>query len=82
MDLARMLLAECSDRELATDAGIKRAVRHAELKGVPAKALGSMLAARYRQITWGSPLMAWAGGKKDGYNPSSRALFWARVFAT
>ena len=82
MRRARALLAGWNDRELASDSGLRRAVRHARQEGISAKALGYAVAERYKRAEWSSPMMVWADAETDGYNPYSRALFWARLFST
>jgi hypothetical protein len=80
--LARNLLLEFTDRELASDLGIKRAVLRGCGEGIHPRPLGSMVAERLRLAAWDSPIMAWANEREDGYNPYSRALFWARLYAS
>ncbi|MCF8105294.1 MAG: hypothetical protein K9K64_07425 [Desulfohalobiaceae bacterium] len=79
---ARKLLLTFSDQELAQDSGLKRAVLQGSCEGIHPRAVGLMAAERLRLATWDSPIMAWATECVDGYNPYSRALFWARLYGT
>ena len=79
---ARSLLRSFSDTELGRDDGLKHAVLSGLRRGIHAKTTGYLVAERYRLADWSSPLMAWAAADRDGYNPFSRALFWARYHST
>jgi hypothetical protein len=39
-----------------------------------------MAAERLKLGSYDSPIMAWATEEEDGYNPYSRAFFWARLY--
>jgi hypothetical protein len=78
---ARGHLSQFADEELADDDGLKRAVVSGRSRGIHPRALGYLAAERYRLAQWSSPIMAWATEETEGYNPYSRALFWARFHA-
>jgi len=82
LENARKLLQGFQDHELAEDRGLKRAVQLGRCKGLHSRSIGMAVAERYRQAAWDSPIMAWHTESHDGYNPTSRALFWSRLYAS
>ncbi len=74
------LLQTYTDAELASDSGFKRFMQHGTREGIHPRSLGTMAAERLKLGSYDSPIMAWATEDEDGYNPYSRAFFWARLY--
>ncbi len=79
---AKRLLQDASDQELAADSGLKRAVLEGHRQEIHPAAIGKAVGECLEQGHWTSPIMAWANEQEDGYNPYSRAMFWARIYGT